>query len=305
MRRARDATSIGIFVLGAIALMIVAVVLWGSGRLFRETERYVCYFEGSVEGLEVGAAVKARGVTVGRVVRIQLRYRQRPDDDRVPVFVELDSKRTVGLGAQRLGPHSFDPLIARGLRARLEMVSLVTGTLFVNFQQFPETPVRYSEIDPEHGYPEIPTAPRQLTQLSESVTAILSKLGNTDFPGMVKAITDAAASAGRLTDEGQLPAALAELKSAMSSYKKLGDSMDAEMKPLLADLRGAVSDARKAFLGLDSAAGATSRLIAPEAPLSVRLGDALKEVTRAAASVRELADYLQRNPNSLLRGKPK
>lgn len=305
MRKVTDATAIGAFVLGALALVIVAVVLWGSGRLFRETARYVCYFDGSVEGLEVGSTVKARGVSVGKVIRIQLRYRQRPDDDRIPVIVELDLNRIVGLGAQRFGPHSFDPLIARGLRARLEMQSLVTGTLFVNFQQFPDSPVRYSEVDPAHGLPEIPTVPRQLTQLSESVTAIMSKLGNTDFPGMVQAITDAAASVGRLTDEGQLPAALAELKGAMISYKKLGDSMDAEMRPLLADLRGAVSDARKAFLGLDGAAGATSRLIAPDAPLSVRLGDALKEVSRAAASVRELADYLQRNPNSLLRGKPK
>lgn len=305
MRKVTDATAIGAFVLGALALVIVAVVLWGSGRLFRETARYVCYFDGSVEGLEVGSIVKARGVSVGKVVHIQLRYRQRPDDDRIPVIVDLDLNRIAGLGVQRFGPHSFDPLIARGLRARLEMQSLVTGTLFVNFQQFPDAPARYSEIDPAHGLPEIPTVPRQLTQLSESVTAIMSKLGNTDFPGMVQAITDAAASVGKLTDEGQLPAALAELRSAMISYKRLGDSMDAEMRPLLADLRGAVSDARKAFLGLDSAAGATSRLIAPEAPLSVRLGDALKEVGRAAASVRELADYLQRNPNSLLRGKPK
>jgi paraquat-inducible protein B len=305
VRRPTDAAAIGAFVMGAIALVVVAVVLWGSGRLFRETARYVCYFEGSVEGLDVGSPVKARGVPVGRVIRIQLRYRQRPEDDRIPVIVELDMKRLAGLGARRLGPQYLDELIAHGLRARLETVSLVTGTLFVNFQQLPQAPAQFSEVDPANGYPEIPTVPRQLTQLGESVTAIMSKLADTDFPGMVKAITDAAASAGRLTDGGQLPAALDELKAAMSSYRKLGENMDDELKPLLSDLRGAVSDARKAFLGLDSAAGATNRLIAPEAPLSVRLNDALKEVGRAAASVRELAEYLQRDPNSLLRGKPK
>jgi paraquat-inducible protein B len=281
------------------------VLLWGSGRLFRETARYVCYFEGSVEGLDVGAPVKARGVPVGRVVRVQLRYRQRPDDVRVPVFIELDLKRLVGLGAQRLGPRTLELLIAGGLRARLEALSYVTGALFVNFGEFPQTPAKFAELDPAHGVPEIPTVPRQLTQIGEAVSDIIAKLGETDFPGMVQAITDAASSVGRLAGEGQLQATLGELKGAMGSYKKLGENVDAEMKPLLIELRSAIADARHAFVGLDSAAGAATRLVAPQAPLAVRVSDALNEVSRAAAAVRELAEYLQRNPNSLLRGKPK
>jgi paraquat-inducible protein B len=289
--------------MGGLALVVAAAVIWGSGRLFRETAKFVCYFDGSVEGLEVGAPVKVRGVAVGKVVRIQIRYRQKPFDDRIPVFVEVDLKRLVGLGAQRPGPEMLKEFIARGLRARLESQSLVTGTLFVNLAVFPQTPVRLSEVDPEGGLPEVPTVPGQLTELSASVKGLITKLERADVGAMVQSIADAAGSVERLADGAKVPAALAQLRSTLNAYEKLGNHVDADLEPVLAELRLAVGDARKTLVGLDGAAGATSRLVAPEAPLSVRLGDALGEVSRAAAAVRELADYLQRNPNSVFVGK--
>jgi paraquat-inducible protein B len=303
MRSRRHAAAIGAFVLGGLALVVAALVTWGSGRLFRETVKYVCYFDGSVEGLEVGAPVKVRGVTIGKVLRVQIRYRQAPDDDRIPVFIELDVKRLVGLGGARPDSDVMPALVARGLRARLESQSLVTGTLFVNFGIFADSPVRLSELAPAGGFPEVPTVPSRLTELSASVTAIVSNLERTDIAAMVQSIAEAAGSIERLAGNPKLPQALAELEATLNAYSKLGSHIDANVEPLLAELKLAVVDARKALVGLDGAAGATSRLVAPEAPLSVRLSDALGEVSRAADAVRELADYLQRNPNSLLVGK--
>jgi paraquat-inducible protein B len=305
VRERTEAAAIGAFVIGAIALVFAAVVIWGSGRLFRETAKYVCYFDGSVEGLEVGAPVKVRGVAVGRVVRIQLRYRQRPTDDRIPVFVEVDLKRIVGLGADRTEPEVLRQLIARGARARLETQSLVTGTSFVNFGNFPGTPVVLSELEPEGGYPEIPTVPKQLAQVGESVTAIVSQLRSVDFVGMTKAFAGAASSIERLAGADGAGKALDEIAATLRSWRKIGRDIDTDLPPLLADLRLGVGDARKTLVGLDGAAGAASRLVAPEASLSVRLGDALGEVTRAADAVRDLAEYLERNPNALLLGKSK
>jgi paraquat-inducible protein B len=297
MRKKVDAATLGAFVVGAVVLVVVAVVVWGSGRLFRETEKFVGYFQGSVEGLEVGAPVKVRGVAIGRVTRIQLRFRQRLTDIRVPVFVEVDLKRLREVGG-------IDPeLIARGLRARLEPQSLLTGTLFVNVDQYPGTPLHFSELDPEHGYPEIPTVPSQFAQLSDSVTAVLAQLQRSDVPGMVKAIEGAAVGIERLATNGKVPEALGEATSTLRSYQTLAHHLDVGLQPLVADLRGVVVDARKALVGLDGAAGAAQRMVAPEAPLTTRLGDALDEVGRAAEALRELADYLQRNPNAILVGK--
>jgi len=298
-----NAAAIGVFVMGAMALIVAAVLILGSGRLFRETTTLVCYFEGSVQGLEVGAPVKVHGVSVGKVVRIQLRYRQQPTDYRVPVFVELDLKRIRGLRGERPTSRMLDELIGRGLRARLENQSLVTGTLFVDFGFYPRTPVILSEVAPEGGYPEMPTVARPLAQLADSVTAIVSKLERVDFAALAQSITGAASSVDRLASTTKVPHVVAELSATLRTFDKLGSHADADLQPLLAELRAAVGDARTALVGVGGAAGAASRMVAPEAPLSVRLNDALGEVSRAADAVRELADFLQRNPNSLIVGK--
>jgi paraquat-inducible protein B len=303
VRKHTDAAAIGAFVIGAIALGVAAILTFGSGRLFRETEKFVCYFDNSVEGLEVGAPVKARGVAIGRVVHIQLQYRQRLEDKRIPVFIEIDLKRLTSLGGERPSPSMYDELIARGLRARLESQSLVTGALFVEINWFPLSPVKLSEIDPKGGVPEIPTVPTKLAEIGASVTAILAKVGQIDFAALARSITEAASSVDRLASSPKVPEALAEVTAAASAFEKLGRDTNADLRPLLGDLRLTVGDARSAVVGLNGAAGAASRLVAPEAPLSVRLGEALGQVSRAADAVRDLAEYLQRNPNSLLVGK--
>jgi paraquat-inducible protein B len=297
------ATAIGVFVIGAMAIVVAAIVTLGSGRLFRETATWVCYFDGSVEGLELGAPVKARGVSIGRVVRIQLRFRQRPQDIRVPVFLELDLKRVRGLTGERLTPERLRELVARGLRARLENQSLVTGTLFVNLDFYPRSAIVLSEVAPEAGYPEIPTVPRPLAQLADSLAVFAAKLEHVDVAAVAQSIAGAASSVEHLASSAKVPQAVAKLSATLGTFDDLGHHADAELQPLLAELRATVGDARSALVGLGGAAGATSRLVAPEAPLSVRLNEALGEVSRAADAVRELADFLQRNPNSLIVGK--
>jgi paraquat-inducible protein B len=304
MSKRKDSATIGAFVIGALALVIAAVLVWGSGRLFKETAEFVCYFEDSVDGLETGAAVKARGVVVGNVARIQLRYRQRPTDTRIPVFIELDTRRLRKLGAVELTlPRDLDEAIARGLRARLETQSLVTGTLFVDLSLFPGSPAVTSEVDPAGGFPEIPTLPTELAEAGKSASALLTNLRSVDFAGAMRSIEESAASVERLTGAGQLPKALAEVVATMKSYRGLADHLDASLPPLITQLQAITQDARKTLVGLDGPAAEAGRLIAPQASLSVQLSEGLAEVGRAANAVRELADYLRRNPNALLVGK--
>lgn len=303
MKKRRDAAVIGAFVVGGLALVVAAVLVLGSGRLFRERAKFIAYFEGSVEGLEAGAPVKVRGVTVGRVVRIQLRYRQREDDNRIPVFMDVDVKRLAGLGYALPGPEMIGQLIRRGLRARLESQSLVTGTLFVNVATFPGTPLHFSELDSAHGYPEIPTIPNQLAQLGQSATAVVARLQELDLPGMVRSIDRAAVSLADLVGSRDVMDVLTGAHATLDAYRRLARHVDGGVQPALAEVQATVGEARRTLLGVDKAAGAAGRLMAPEASLSVRLSEALSEVGRAASSVRELAEYLQRNPNSLLVGK--
>jgi paraquat-inducible protein B len=302
--KARDALTIGAFMVGALVLVVSAVLIWGSGRLFRRTVEFVCYFDSSVNGLAVGAPVKARGVAIGRVVGIQLQYRQQPTDHRVPVFVEMDLERLGQLGLKEIDPlRAMPDLIARGLRARLETESLVTGTLFVDLGFHPNTPIVLAQLQPEIDYAEIPTVPRELAAIGKSVSALLSKLESVDVDRVVGSIDGAAASVNRLASTGKLPEALTEFAATMSSFRRLGRTLDAELPPLLADAQTTMVAARNALERLDGAAGAANRLVAPDAALSHQLSEALSQVAGAADAIRTLADYLKRNPNSLLVGK--
>jgi paraquat-inducible protein B len=108
-------------VLGALALAVVAITVFGSGRLFRDTYPFVCYFQGGVHGLNPGAAVKFKGVEVGAVERILLRFEQTAGDVSIPVIVELDAEKMERAGLEPESvPETIRAAIEQGLRARLE-----------------------------------------------------------------------------------------------------------------------------------------------------------------------------------------
>src|SRR5207249_5081533 len=133
---------IGAFVLGAIALGVFGVLMFGSGRFFRNTARFVVFFPGTVDGLSVGAPVKVKGVEVGSVTDIRLRVagagtvnpKEMAEGIRIPVFIEVDNDKLSNLGANSRNlnnPQTVKDLIAGGLRAQLATQSILTGLLFV------------------------------------------------------------------------------------------------------------------------------------------------------------------------------
>jgi paraquat-inducible protein B len=161
-------TIVGAFILGGSLLIVAAIAVWGSGRLFDRRFKYVCYFPGSVNGLRVGAAVKYRGVPVGQVTGMRIRFEQPREDTRIPVFVELSARRLRELGSSEAPtPKLLGELIGSGLRARLDSESFVTGQLYVNLDMFPSTPIRLLQ----GGFPEIPTVPTPLEEAPKSLSA--------------------------------------------------------------------------------------------------------------------------------------
>src|SRR5262245_10490792 len=128
MARKASPTAVDAFILGSALLTVAAIAIWGSGRFFERRYRYICYFPGSVNGLSVGAAVKYRGVPVGEVSGMRIHFEQPSDDTRIPVFIELSSRRVRELGVTKgPTPQLVHDLIGKGLRARLDSESFVTG----------------------------------------------------------------------------------------------------------------------------------------------------------------------------------
>lgn len=124
---------IGAFVLGGLALLVLGLVIFGGTRWLGERRTYVAYFPGSVKGLRVGAPVDFRGVTIGRVTDIRIRYDASDGTMQIPVVMEFEPARITVIGADDVVEHrgDLDDLIRRGLRAQLQTQSIVTGLLLI------------------------------------------------------------------------------------------------------------------------------------------------------------------------------
>jgi hypothetical protein len=144
MSKQANKTVIGIFVVGAIALVVVAIVVLGSGKFFRQTLKAVCYFEGSVGGLNIGAPVVFRGVKIGSVTNVILRFDRKDLIFTIPVFIEIDPSKMVATGPEPKNPgENLKLLVDRGLRASLEMQSIVTGQMQVGLDFQPDKPAKF------------------------------------------------------------------------------------------------------------------------------------------------------------------
>jgi len=132
MSKQPNKTVIGAFVVGAIVLLTAGVLIFGSGKFLEKTNLYVLYFQGSVKGLNVGSPVMFRGVKVGSVKDISLKYEPKDLTMFIPVIVEIEQGKFQPVsGAEKLERRSVEELIEYGLKGQLKLLSVVTGQLMI------------------------------------------------------------------------------------------------------------------------------------------------------------------------------
>ena len=302
MGRKANPAVIGAFVIGGVALAIVAVTVWGSGKLFRRQYPAVCYFPGSVNGLAVGAPVKFRGVQIGEVTDIRLLYAQARGAPRIPVLLSIDNERMRGLGSTlELSIDALRDLIDRGLRARLQTLSIVTGVLYIDFDLLPGTPVELMQ-EPGAGYPEIPTLPTPLEEATKTVSDVLAQLKQVDFKGIGVAVREAVDGVNRLVANPRMATAIDGLPETIAAARRLVVDLDERTAPLGDGLRTVSADTRETLTSLRATLESIQALVGPEAPLSVGLTQTVTDLSRAARAVSYLADFLERNPSAIVFG---
>ena len=302
MSRRANPALVGAFVLAGLALGVVGVTVFGSGRLFRESTPFVCYFEGGVHGLNPGAPVKFKGVEIGSVKRIMLRFEKTPGDVSIPVFLEVDAEKFERAGLQpNFAPEAIKTAIDQGLRARLESESLVTGLLFVNLDFFPESTARF--VHPGGDVQEIPTLPTTIEQATLAAKQILDRLENIDLKAAVDAATQTLNAIRDVASSRELKDAIASLDDTLASVQKLSASLDRSVGPLGDSLRTTAERAQVLEEELRKTLDSTRALIEPGSPLSYQLQNTLQEVSAAARSVRSLAETLERDPSAIVRGR--
>jgi paraquat-inducible protein B len=305
MGRRANPVIIGAFVLGAIALVVLALVMFGSGRFFRHTEDFVCNFRGSVNGLVKGAPVKFRGVQIGEVmaIRLALPTEQRDREPYIPVFIAIDPEEMAALGATEThyDETSLKVAIERGLRAQLQLQSIITGVLFVGLDVIPGSPVEL--LAPAGTAREIPTLPTQFERLQEKLQEIVDRLSRIDYEGFGRSMQQAVDGINRLVNSPDLNASLTTLREALEGARGLVAEARQRLGPLATSVQGTGESAQVTLRRLDKTLDEIQGLIAPDAPLAWELTRTITDLGEAARAVRALADYLERNPRSILTGK--
>ena len=207
--RKANKTMIGLFVVGGLILLVIGIVVFGSGVLFKRTTKFVLYFDGSIKGLSIGAPVMFRGVRIGAVKDISLIYNTKVETIMLPVTVEIEQGRIKG--APNFGEWGGDKkMIELGLRGKLEVYSFLTSQLMIAFDFYPDKPAILRGILKQ--YPELPTLP-----ISPDIFALMDEIPIKEIAKNLEATTK---GINRLVNSSDLERSLYELRDTLQETKQ-------------------------------------------------------------------------------------
>jgi paraquat-inducible protein B len=278
--------AVGGFVLGAIAIIVVAVIIFGSGRLFQDRTQLVAFFTGSLQGLRIGAPVQFRGVQIGTVTEIYVQLDPNSLDFLIPVILEINLDLIRGGSAAHDKPGSeVELLVERGLRAQLVAQSLVTGQQAVQLDLLPSTPVRLIETD--LPYEQLPTVPSRFAEIEHSVGEVLS-----DISVVLNKINDFLEGNRPKIEEGvaNITDATVDAKAMMADLRKAAAHVTEITEVILEnreDITRLVQNADDTVLSYKSLAERAEAVIAENED---ELAQAIGGLTRAERQIGDLAD---------------
>ena len=316
---------IAVFVIGGVFLLVTAMIIFSSQDLFTPKRKFVAYFQQSVNGLNVGSAVRFRGIPVGEVIDISGVYN--PDNGgMIPKIIIEFLPETLENALVKEGEYTLFPLLLKnGLRASLKSSSILTGQLYVAMDFYTDKPERYLGNMNEE-YPEMPTFDSGLDQ-------VIAKLTDLPLQEALASATNAFKSIDKVLSNPGIPNAIDSLNTFMvdadstvlDAQEFINEDLRTgvkELKTTLIDTRGSIGTVAREFasvtnkltneslVGIENAMTelqatlitAKSRLRDKD-PLNLELQATLREIKRATHSAGSLAEYLEEHPEALLQGK--
>lgn len=332
MSKHANPTAIGGFVVGAVVLLATGVALFGGSELLANRIHYVAYFEEQTKGLRVGSNVVLNGVRIGYVSEIALLIDEDHYSTVSRITLEILPESYIPIRDGKRANEYLRDVISHeelindaGLRAQLEIESFVTGQLLVRLALRPETPAVMSGLQSEH--PEIPTIPSDIQQLVMSIQDWLTELRkDVDVGTLAERVTDALSAFARLMDSddlhgmieglntlvndrdtqqlsGSLREALADISAAAAEAEVLFSSTDDDLNKLVADLGPVLDRLDETLSTANLMLGTFQQQLSGETEQAFQLQSTMREVEGAAAALREFFDYIERNPEALIKGK--
>ncbi|HEX9166673.1 MAG TPA: MlaD family protein [Gemmatimonadales bacterium] len=320
---------VGIFVVTGTALLVAGVMLLNQDSLFSQRYQFVAWFKGSVNGLGPSSPVKMKGIEIGRVTGVylglpgQTTFRQQDTaaghgegvavPDRVPVLFEVDERLLgeAGVASRLSEPGRLAYLIELGLRAELKLESFVTGQQYVALDFRPETEAILLN-DTGIQQLEIPTVAPPLQSVQEDIAAVAKQIREADIAGMANRLSSVMARIDTTLSEmdvgsvgDRLDRTLTRVEDALDAVQHLAATADSSVTPMRHSMTETSDRLRQSLDSLDAMTQTMRAAMDPNSPLSVRMAESFRELGEAANAMRRLAEYLERNPSTLVRGRAK
>ncbi|MCK4892833.1 MAG: MCE family protein [Calditrichia bacterium] len=294
---------IGAFVVGAVALIVLVFLVFGSGKFFQETNKWVIFFHGNVNGLKVGAPVKVRGVEIGSVTNIRGLLDEK-GDIYVEVIIEtidaaLDAVKEWAERVEEMSDKEVIKLyIERGFRAQLQSQSMVTGQLYVRWDFFPESPAILVGLNPD--YPEIPSVPTTTEEFQMALRKGLNTMSKVPVLEITNSLLYTLNGLDSLIRSAGVSNVMTEMSRTLRQANGLMKRLENRVDPLYGNLEGTSDGARQTLNRMENLLQEIQTGVANDR-YELRL--ALRQFTEANRSLRLLAEYLQENPRSIIFGK--
>ncbi|MGD9340080.1 MAG: MlaD family protein [Chromatiales bacterium] len=327
MSKKANPAIIGGFVIGAIILAVVALLAFAGGRLFADTDTLVTYFEGSLRGLRVGANVTFRGVKIGEVTDVSVTTDARTLEFSIPVIITINNDKFVVVGGDDVeNEDDLQDLIENGLRAQLNVQSMVTGLLEIELDFHPGSEAVYRN-KLLTDYRELPTVPSTTQQLMARLRKLAEDFQQVDFQKLMANIADSAEGIDQLVSSPELQQSIAgferllnsddtqalasslrktlsNIDATMASARELLDDTDQGLEPVISELLAALEEVGNAATSAQQTLNSIREDLTGQSNTYFRIANALQEVENAARSFRILTEFLERHPEALIRGKP-
>lgn len=305
---------IGSFIVGATVLTFALLIFFSGGNMFTDKERIIMYFDGSVQGLVVGAPIKLKGVVVGEITDIRLHFQNEEPVILTAVSAELVMKRIHKKGAA-ITEEFFEESVKNGLRAQLNYQSFLTGLLYVELDFSPNSPLKLYKL--QDDYIELPTVSTPFEEITKTIQEL-------NLKGVVKNIDGLILQARNIVDSGQIQATLTSVSTAADSITITSENLNKEVlqfnstrkeldiwlkelnkqTPEIANqVNSNLVELQKTLVQFNKAADTINNTFSEDTPLVNQLNSTLEEVSRSAKAFRSLSETLEQQPESLLRGK--
>jgi len=291
MSKRASPTIIGAFVVGAVALLVVGLVVFGSMHLFRRPLTYVMFFDTTVSGLSVGAVVEFRGVKLGQVSRIESRW----GTEWIAVYVRLDLRTIRGRrehDVQELEGVLTQAIQEKGLRAQLRWQNFITGQLFVALDLFPKTPIKLAGLD--QSVPEIPIVPTTLQLFTEQAEKLLTTLQDLPLDKLFSSSIEAVEGVKAVVQSPELQRSVRSAAAFLTEAEKLARRLGEDAGPVMASFKDTSDAARVAVKDVSQdARRVLGRVEAEVATLNALMGDVQRLVVKTEGEIGSVASSVK------------